>query len=221
MKLAHSDIENLIEFTDDSVSTLVIENRTFFREFLNDISAQLSGYEGKTVLSEGIKILDISKNIDLTDSFLSFSVNRKSLLTKIQSRLEKEAVSDDNYLMTLDMVSRLESYIYKLTQNLSCNLMCGKINASSIIKMAGLSIVEDYEDPLEQIIDYMELVREFDKDKLFVFVNMRGYFENDKLELFFKTVIDNEYKVFLVDSFSAPLLKYEKRLTIDEDLCEF
>lgn len=73
----------------------------------------------------------------------------------------------------------------------------------------------------EKIIDYIELVREFLGDKLFIFINMRTWFSDESVNEFLATAVAHEYKVLLIDGFSAPLLENENRLTVDDDLCEF
>ena len=85
----------------------------------------------------------------------------------------------------------------------------------------GITLRDDYEDPLERLIDFMELVREFDRDKLFVLVGLRSFFADDRVELFLKTVLEHGYNVLLLDSIAREKLPCEKRLTIDKDLCEF
>ena len=85
----------------------------------------------------------------------------------------------------------------------------------------GGTLRDDYADPLERLIDFMGLVREFDRDKLFVLVGLRSFFADDRVELFLKTVLEHGYNVLLLDSIAREKLPCEKRLTIDKDLCEF
>jgi len=221
VKLAHPEMETLITIEPDRVSTLVIENRGFFRAFCEDMQKQINGESGNIVLSDDNRIIDFSRNADLTECFLGFTLNRKPLLSKIGSVLEKAAVAGENYALTAEMISRLEEYVSTLTQDFACNIECGKITAGSLIKAAGISIVEDYDDPLEHILDYMELVREFLGDRLFIFINMRAWFDDEALDEFFVTALAHEYKILLIDAFSAPVLEHENRVTIDDDLCEF
>lgn len=63
--------------------------------------------------------------------------------------------------------------------------------------------------------------REFDRDKLFVIQGIRSFFSDDKAEAFLKTVLSQGYQVLLVDCVARKKLPSEKRLTIDNDLCEF
>lgn len=66
-----------------------------------------------------------------------------------------------------------------------------------------------------------ELVREFDRDKLFVIVGLRSFFSDGRVEAFLKTAVDHGYRVLLLDCISREKLPGERRLTIDIDLCEF
>lgn len=85
----------------------------------------------------------------------------------------------------------------------------------------GIHLRDEYDDPLERLLDYMELVREFDRDKLFVLVGMRSFFSDREMEMFLKTVLSHGFRVLLLDSVDRERIRYERRLTIDRDLCEF
>ena len=66
-----------------------------------------------------------------------------------------------------------------------------------------------------------ELVREFDRDKLFVIVGLRSFFSDGRVGAFLKTASDHGYRVLLLDCIAREKLPGERRLTIDIDLCEF
>ena len=67
----------------------------------------------------------------------------------------------------------------------------------------------------------MELVREFDRDKLFVLVNLRSFFDDHDVERFLKTIEEHGHRVLLMDGTERKRLPMERRITIDIDLCEF
>ena len=67
----------------------------------------------------------------------------------------------------------------------------------------------------------MELVRDLDRDSLFVMINMRSYFTNEEMERFVESVCLHDFKLLLIESTSRSILKNTKRYTVDEDLCEF
>ena len=220
MIFSHPAMSSVIEIGAANVETLVIENRNFFYELVSDIQEQINGNDGQTTLYDGVKILELAKYAEIIDSYIGFSLNRKTLLTKITSELERKAMSESVYLETHDLLMKTSNYLEELFSDFSCNLEYEKLSIGSILKAVGIHICEDYAEPLEKIIDYMELVREFDRDRLFIFINLRSYFSAEKLELFFETVLSHEYKILLIDGFADKILRNEHRLIIDEDLCE-
>ena len=66
----------------------------------------------------------------------------------------------------------------------------------------------------------MELVREFDRDRLFVFVDLRAYFPKRELLEFARTAISHRFKVLFIEPREYPRLECERRVVIDSDLCE-
>ena len=67
----------------------------------------------------------------------------------------------------------------------------------------------------------MELVREFDREKLFFLVNLRSYYSDSEIELFLQSALGHGHRIMLIDSCDHPRLELERRVTIDKDLCEF
>ena len=66
-----------------------------------------------------------------------------------------------------------------------------------------------------------ELVRELDRDRLFIMINMRTYFSDEEMERFAESACLHDFKVLLVESSSLSRLENAKRYTVDADLCEF
>ena len=67
----------------------------------------------------------------------------------------------------------------------------------------------------------MELVRIFEKDKLFITVNMRSFFDDAFMDRFMQSVSSHRYKVLMIENKAYNILSNEIRFTVDEDLCEF
>lgn len=221
MILAHPQMDTVLEFDGSHVNTLVVEHPDFYRSLICDLYGQLQGEEGKLILSEKGKTLPISKWVELVDNCIHFELNRKSLLTKVCTAMERTAVSESFFLKTSELLCALEHYVDELAFELPGDIVCEKCSVAGILKGIGVSIRDDYDDPLERLIDFMELVREFDRDKLFVLVGLRSFFADQQVEVFLKTVLDHGYQVLLLDCVSREKLSSEKRLTIDNDLCEF
>ena len=221
MMLAHPQMDAVFDFDGGKVNTLVIENPDFFREYLRDIEVQIRGYSGKAVLSRDDAPIGFSGNAELIDSLLSFEIGRKTLLTRLVSRLEASAVSEGNYLRTAQLLGELEQFIQELSFDLPCDVFCAKMSIGSILRAVGIEIPDDYESDLERMLDYMELTRELERDKLFIFVNLRSYYADESVSVFLASIISHEYRVLLVDSAAKTVLPGEARVTVDPDLCEF
>ena len=221
MIIAHPQMDTVLEFDGAYVNALVVENPDFYRHLLCDLYGQLQSDEGKLVLSDKGKTLAISKWVELVDNCIHFELNRKSLLTKICTAMERTAVSEGFFLKTSELLCALECYVDELAYELPGDIVCEKCSVAGLLKGVGISLRDEYDDPLERLLDFMELVREFDRDKLFVLVGLRSFFTDDHMELFLKSVLDHGYRVLLLDSAAREKLDHEKRLTIDIDLCEF
>lgn len=220
MKFVYPEISNVINTVADRVNTFVIENKQLFYRLVTDVYEQTEGFEGRAVVSQDNKILPFSKWVELHSCFVPFDLNRKTLLSKAASQLEKLAVSDDYYAQSIEILGTLESHLLGITSLMSGNLAFTKLNIGAIIKSVGLTFEEDDSTLCEKIIDYMELVREYDQDKLFIFVNLRSYICDEECEAFFETVLGHGFNILLIDNCESPVLINEKRCIIDSDLCE-
>ncbi len=224
MKFAYSEIGGVFSWNGDRMPTLVIENQSFFRKFISDMYSSLNGEPTHAVLSKDNKTVNWSKNAEIISDFINFDINQKSLIGKICAALERQSVLPENYSRTNELLADIENEIAKWASDFPCNISPTKVSASGIIKASGIEIADDYvgeKGNVEKLIDYMELVREFDRDKLFITVNMRCFFSDETVKQFLKTSLSHGFRVFMLEAVSYPLLKEEDRLTVDADLCEF
>ena len=221
MKLVYGDIGHIISFDNGCVNELVIENKKLFLEMVNSALVQADGGRGDFLLSISDKPVEFSRYADVTVQFAPFQINRKTLLTKLYSALEQKALLTENYKATVELLGGLEQYILRLSEDLPFEVDCQKLSIGPIIKAISPEIDEADKTPLEKIFAYMELVRELDRDRLFVMVNMRSYFTDEDMQTFVESVSLHGFGVLLLESSAQSKLKYTQRYIIDEDLCEF
>ena len=221
MILCHPQMETIMDFSGTKVQTLVIEAPGFLRAFLQDLYDQIDGMEGELLLSEQDKQLSIGTWVEVIDNFLNLDMNKKHLLNKIIGEMERLSGTDTFFLKTSELLQRLEVYISELAFSFDCDIICGHCTVGGLLKGMGVTVRDEYEDPLERLIDYMELVREFERDKLFVYVNLRSFFSDAQIERFLYTALDHGYRILLIDAQSHEKLQLENRITVDNDLCEF
>lgn len=226
MKLIYPEWNDASVWDGDGFPSIVIENQRAFRTFLCELYAALDGLSSKCVLSEDNQILDIAKNIEIISEFVNFDINKKPLIGKMISSMENVALNSVQYLRTNELLSAIENAVAEWSFGFSCDVITTKLSVSAILKSVGIELKNDYSESghrgeLEKILDYMELVREFDRDKIFIFVNMRAYFGDADMDSFIQTSIAHAYKILLIESKAYPILPKERRITIDMDLCEF
>ncbi len=221
MKLAYKDMGHILRFGEGHVNELIIENKKMFFDVVDSMHRQTEGLHGDCILSISDRPVEFSKYADLTVQFAPFQVNRKSLLTKLYSALEKKAQSPETYSKTGELLGEMERYILGLSEDLPFEINCQKLAIGPIIRALAPEIEENDKNPIERVFTYIELVRELDRDKLFIMVNMRSYFSDEEMEKFAESVSLHDFKVLLLESYEAPKLNHTKRFVVDADLCEF
>ena len=220
MKLWLEGLQQPLVMDGESVTTLVIENPSLMYNVLADIHAQCQGEVGTSVLSSNDKKVDINHSLDLLTDFVTFDGNRKSLLTKILQRLEKTANDEMYYQRTHRLMSELENYLNDLSMELDVELAYDKLSLNNLLKSVGMRVIIDYNKLVERLFAYMDLVRRFEGEKLFLLVNLRSFVSLEDMALFMQTAVAHGLRVLLVDNQAYPLLPLERRRIIDSDLCE-
>ncbi len=216
----HPEINYLFDTEIQQVQTIIIENQAFFLKLLTQINEQIEDFDGKCVLSENDSPIPFAKNAEILDRFVPFDINRKPLLTKIATALEKVAMVAEKNNKTMRILAQLENYLDEIAFLSDCSITFPKLSVSGIIKSASPELPDDYDSLGEKILDYMELVREFDRRKLFFTVNLRSYLSDNDAELFMKSVISHGFHLIMLENKEYGCSEYEKRLIIDSDLCE-
>ena len=95
-----------------------------------------------------------------------------------------------------------------------------KLSLNNLLKSVGMRVIIDYNKLVERLFAYMDLVRRFEGEKLFLLVNLRSFVSLEDMALFMQTAVAHGLRVLLVDNQAYPLLPLEKRHIIDSDLCE-
>lgn len=221
MKLVHTSINNIFEIKKNEINSLVVENGKQFRNLVEELLCQADGENGGFTISKNNIPIDFPQNVELICTIVPFDINRKTLLNRIISHLEKKTVEDDFYVDTINLLQHIEKYMDRLSEDFIGTFEYKKLNVASVIKSIGLEIYDEYDSLAEEIIDYMELVREFESKELFITINLRSFLDDDEMENFISTAISHEINLLMVENKDYTVLKNEKRFTIDYDLCEF
>lgn len=221
MKLIYGEMGHILRFDGGYVNELVIENRKMFFDMVSSIIQQADGGRGDCVLSISDKPVEFSRHPDVTVQFAPFQLNRKNLITKLCASLEQKALLAENFEKTQELLGNIERYVFYLADEFPFEVNCQKLSIAHIVKAVSPEIDDADKSGIEKIFAYMELVRELDRDRLFVMVNMRPYFSDDDMESFVESACLHDFKVLLVESNAFQMLQHTKRYVVDSDLCEF
>ena len=219
MKIILPQIDYVFDCCGDRCSSLIIENQNAFYNIVADICNQIAGEEGQSVLSEDNKTLSIAKYGELISQFVPFDINQKNLLTKITTQMQHIAVDESHYMRTNELMGMLERYFMELSVEMVGNLDFQKVTADAMIKASGVHIDDIYDNLGEKLLDYFELVQEYDERKLFVLVNVRSYISDAEMKLFLESVLAREVQILMLEGSEHSLLEKEKRHIVDADMC--
>lgn len=219
MKIAFEGIENVFDCTGNCRWTLVVENQIKLYGILSDLVLQLNGNTGTTVLSEDNKLIRTDQNLDLLSQFVPFDLNKKSLINKIMQQMQKEALTEEYFLQTQELLGQWEKLCLDVTLDFPGDIKLTKITVESLFKATGVQIENEYERLSEKLLDYFELVEAYEGKKLFVLLNVRSFIVDSEMELLLKEIVERNYEVLFLENTEHTLLPYEKRYIVDEDLC--
>lgn len=219
MKLLFSLLDDPLAIQDGETLEIIIENQKVFRETIEDLKNQLEGENGSLIISISDKPVTAKKHIELIDSLCPFDINTKQLLNKVYSVIETSSISELNYVKNQELLSLIEQYLDRLGEDNGLYLEYSKLSMDSIIRAVGARVSIDYVSPLEAIIDYMELMNGFDGEKIYFFINLRSYFNDDEILGFVQTINSKGLIMVLLESSERKRVEGTRRILIDSDLC--
>ena len=217
MKIIIPEIDHVFECEGDSVCSIVIENQQVFFNIISDLYKQRQGEDGQAVLSDCNKSISIEKHTEIISQFIPFDMNPKSLVSKINSRMQELSMDDVHYMKTNELVAEWERYLMDLSLGLIGNFEFSKVSGESLIKAAGIKIDALYDSLGEQLLDYFELVEEYDRKKLFVLVNLRSYLSDQEISIFISQILQRSIQIMLLESSEHPIVEGERRYILDKD----
>lgn len=224
MKLIHPDLQSEVDVSPDHVSVIAIESADLFSRLTYQLFAKLDSATAENSdfrLVENFKELNIAKEVDMVHSPLLLDFNQKKITNRIVSDLERVASEPEMIEETAGIVTHLEKYLNQLAVSYSVPISWDdSIVVSSIAKAVNVKVDVDDMELVPRLLTYMHLLTALKIAKVFIFVNLKSYLSKSYLEELYHEARLKKYPLVLLESQGRPRIEeYEKRLTIDDDLC--
>ena len=221
MKLAHVDLNQVLEVEVAHPYEWVVENPELFAKYVRELLGQARGEEGEFVFSISEKIFPVSKKVEIILNPFAIDINDKRIISKLYGQLNEVAYSEKYYMYTQEILQKLHQYIYELEQE-SRHILCADENIElvSIFKALGVRQEVLEEDFREVLCRYVKIIGEVLGIKLVVFVNLRSYMTDEQISSLITDVSYEDIGLLLMESCDRGCLNGVKRFIIDRDLCE-
>lgn len=221
MKLINSTMNFQINTEEGFINSLVIENRDFFRSAIEDIYNQTEGGEGRFVLSENNRIINMSKGADIITQFIPFDINNRRLITKLYNNIKTAVEEPELYMKMCEMKSSVSKYMESIINELDFNITYNEdVDISAFLKALDVRFEDGYESLTDKVLEYITNVEKLEGSRLHILVNFRSYVNDEEIKFFCETLAKHNIKLLLIDNCEYNKLDVEKRVVVDEQLCE-
>lgn len=209
---------------DDSVHVreLIIENPKYFRDFVKDFYFHNDDGSGVSLTEVG-KSLKFSEEVDVIINPLKLDFGNRKAMTNLLKILVRTSLSEDFYFETNELKTKIVRFLNSVidSENFRFEVGADDFSLDQIAKAINFHVVDDEDDFVELLTDYLEMMRELARTKLFVFIALRSFLSDAELCRFCRNIADREINVLLVEDQTRSKIEAISRMTVDGDLCDF
>lgn len=222
MKLMYQDSILDFEISNDKVTVISFEDRKVFRRMVTELDIQCGGGEGPWILNDKDKAFSIDKYSYIILNPLYVDVNSKTLLTKLQNQLSKEAL-----LMTeevADIVNRLHAFYYSLEFGYPLSIQHKlEIGTAELIKLGSFNFEFNRKGDIMDLMSYIEVVDTLLSPMIYIVVNIDLVLNDDELNVFYQNMLSRQLRLICLTTGSLNNEKLDKSLIngyiLDNDFC--
>lgn len=223
MKINVNYIDNELILEDNKILNIEIYNKKFFYRFIKDLNLIENGnnIEEITAFNKQNEEITLTNKIEILSDFLEFDLYNKKYSSDFQKYIVKNSEEKN-----IDKIVKEYSKVYDSITNI-VNLVDIPITIKndfdfdSIIKSFKFE-VNFSDNLLNNLINLLEVKTNLSKEKIYIFINLKSYLNNEDLLEFYKYIyLKNINSIFIDTSKYADLNDYINKVIIDRDLDEF
>ena len=224
MKLKLNGFENEIEFEEETVNVISVNNVECFRNIISSINSKILGEEINEVflLNDEKEELDMNKEVLMVLDVFNIDYNSKKILSKIYELIEEKIVMNQD-LEIDNKIFELRNYIVEEINELPFEfIMKDEIKIMDILKMYSLKIDSDNYNKLTEKIEFLiDIISTLKIAKILIIPNMKLFLTDEEVVEVYKYSLYNYVNLLIIERNDRKKLKYEKKLVIDENFYDY
>lgn len=223
MKIINKNWQRKIEIEENTIYTLVFENKKYYREKIKELISQHKGNEGNYIYSNDNKEISFEKNSYIITDIFSIEINSKKILSKIYNSLLKQILDDTveyNVLKTY-----IRAYFEKLIFNSPFEVeQVEEIDVNSLLKLGDFRIHVEDDDIVEKFIKFLKVLVQLCGINIIFIVGLHNVFKDEEIKAIYKEACVNKISVINIEFQQFKNLSdenyIEKVYIFDKDNCE-
>lgn len=223
MKLVHPDFFFPIEFKENIIKTVIIENPHILMEFICELRNQiLEISDGKWILSDNTDIIEISKKSCFILDPFNIELNNKKMISTLYNKIDNDVNNTDLLLKWNELLPHLFKVLQQLTSSINYSLSyADDINIKGFLKFMNLKFGDESQNYFEKLLDYIRLTHEVLDVDLFIFMNIKTMLTREQMKCLYEQSCYDKYQILLFEAFDNPdgRITGEEITVIDQDCC--
>ena len=222
MNLIYTFLDNKIDLYNDYVNSIEILNNNYFYRLTNLVYKYSNNQETEEFyFTENNEEIKLNKKIRIITNYYDFDFNNKKYINELIKNISNN--TDDNILLKLNnnynkLYKVLSSLINSVDLNFKVDIY-DEFSINEILNNFNLSIPSK-DNLLDNLILLIDIEKQFNINKVLVFINLKDYLSREEIIEFEKYCIYNNVYVILFDNSKYKNNSYEKKFIIDNDLSE-
>lgn len=224
MKLRIIGFEQDIEFEENQINILKIENANLLCNILENINDNVNGISTNEVilLDEKEEITKMEDKIYILLDIFNIEYNSKKILNKIYKQIsEKIKLNEDYELETLSL--KIRKYLTTEINEMPFEfIMKNELDIEDILKLFNLKIDETtYQTLLERLEFLINVLSTLKIAEILIIPNIKLYLNEKEIIELYKYSLYNNIKLLIIErNLNQTKLKYEKIYYIDSEFDE-
>ena len=198
MKIINKNWQRKIEIEDNTIYTLVFENKKYYRENIKELISQHKGNEGNYIYTNDNKEISFEKCSYIITDIFNIEINSKKILAKIHNLLLKQIIDDT--VEYNELTTHIIAYFEKLIFNSPFEVEQGEeIDINSFLKLGDFRIHIEEDDILEKFINFLKVLVQLCGMKIIFIVGLHNVFTDEEIKAIYKEACVNKISIINIE----------------------